>query len=104
MHGIQKVKDVEESTPIYLIALIIVWAAGIFGTAFVAKARGRDPGLWFLISLLCSPLLAMLFLLGLPMRYDPETDDRVRCVRCAERIHRKARICPFCRSEVETAV
>ena len=43
--------------------LIVVWCIFAFAVAYVAKQRGRDNAMWFALSLVISPLLAMLALI-----------------------------------------
>ena len=46
--------------------LIVVWCIFAFAVAYVAKQRGRDNAMWFALSLVISPLLAMLALIAMP--------------------------------------
>ena len=44
------------------------WIAMAAVLAWVAQRRGENTGLWFVISLAASPVLAVLFLLASPQR------------------------------------
>ncbi len=50
---------------IFLVAWWITMAAVL---AWVAQRRGEKPGFWFVFSLVASPLLAVLFLMALPLK------------------------------------
>ena len=65
----------------------------------IAGQRERDRVLWFLISLVTSPVLAILMLIALPQRSIKVTSlgsDRVKCEQCAELILPDAKRCRFC--------
>jgi hypothetical protein len=78
----------------------------------VARNRGRSAATWFLLSLLISPLLALIAVASTaprtappdPMsRIDPGpapvTGPRKTCPDCGGRVAEIARICRFCRHE-----
>lgn len=48
--------------------LLLTWIIGFFVCAFVARQRGRSGIAWGLISLLISPLLALLVLIAIPSK------------------------------------
>jgi hypothetical protein len=47
--------------------LVLVWLVAALGVVVhVARARGRRPGAWFVLALLCSPPFVLLALAALP--------------------------------------
>jgi hypothetical protein len=47
---------------------ILLWLVLCFIVAVAANTRNRGAGAWFLLSLIISPLIAVLLLLALPRR------------------------------------
>jgi len=73
----------------------IFWIGGAIGVGLIASNyRGRDGAGWFLLSLLISPLLGILFVLA---------DTRI-CPYCAERIKLAAKVCRYCQHELPPPV
>jgi hypothetical protein len=58
--------------------LLITWIIGFFVCAFVASQRGRSGIAWGLISLLISPLLALLVLIAIPSKRRATRRGRTR--------------------------
>lgn len=86
----------EDSGSSFTVLFILAWLGLAIGTALVAKLRGRNPAAWFGIAAVGSPLMAMLFMLALPVLPDPVSDEREQCSRCYERIMTCAKVCPHC--------
>jgi hypothetical protein len=58
--------------------LLITWIIGFFVCAFVASQRGRSGIAWGFISLLISPLLALLVLIAIPSKRRATRRERPR--------------------------
>lgn len=58
--------------------LLITWIIGFFVCAFVASQRGRSGISWGFISLLISPLLALLVLIAIPSKRRATRRERPR--------------------------
>ena len=58
--------------------LLITWIIGFFVCAFVASQRGRSGIGWGFISLLISPLLALLVLIAIPSKRRATRRERPR--------------------------
>lgn len=69
MQGGSAIAIIERMSAIVIIGLWIVLAIIV---AAAADARGRSPGGWLLMSLVFSPLIAVLFLLAFPAREKPD--------------------------------
>ena len=68
--------------------------------AIGAGSRGRSGIGWFFLSLIFSPLLALILLLLLPsLRQDasaPTPETHVKCPDCRELVLNEARVCKHC--------
>ena len=78
---------------LYLVLAAVVGA--------IAGSWGRGGFIWFLISVLLSPVLGLVFLLiaGKPreLRLDRVTPaTHVICPDCAEHVRKEARVCKHC--------
>ncbi|OQS41130.1 hypothetical protein B0T39_09225 [Chromobacterium haemolyticum] len=80
--------------------LLAVWLIFSIIVIVVAEGRGRSRLWWFLISLVISPLLALIALLVLPNikadAREPNPQTHVKCPDCAELVKREARKCKHC--------
>jgi hypothetical protein len=47
---------------------LYLWAALAFVSGFIARSKKRDPGLYFLITLIASPLVGLPLIIGLTDR------------------------------------
>jgi hypothetical protein len=81
-----------------LLVVVVVWfllsvAAGVYA------GRLNRSGLWFIVALLFSPLVAFAFLLALGAKASDRV-DRVPCPFCSEPVRISAVRCPHCRSDL----
>lgn len=56
--------------PFEAFATLYFWLAYAFVAAFIAKSKRRDPLLYFLVSLLFSPIIALPLIIGLTDKRD----------------------------------
>lgn len=77
-----------------------LWASFSIAVGLFATQRGRGSGNWFVLSLLLSPLLGIIFLLAVPNlqknTLPAELQDRVKCPACAELVKAEATVCKHC--------
>lgn len=57
------------------VIVLAIWLGISIMVGFAAHSRGRGPFVWFLFSLIFSPVLALLFLLVFPARTRPAKDE-----------------------------
>jgi hypothetical protein len=79
--------------------IIIFWVLFAIAVGMLAAKRGRSGGGWFLLSLLITPLLGLIFVL---VSKDLNKNDsiRVACPKCSEKVLIAATICPHCKSDL----
>jgi hypothetical protein len=80
--------------------LFILWLALAIIVAILASKRGRSGILWFLISVVISPLIAGLLVLVLSNQSLGNKQITVKthkkCPDCAEFVMRDAKVCKHC--------
>jgi hypothetical protein len=72
--------------------IVLLWGILALSAIPIAEARGRSGGVWFLVALVISPILAIILLLA-------SDRPRKRCPDCDELAQHAARLCPHCRHE-----
>jgi hypothetical protein len=88
--------------------------SGVVGIVAM-HGRGRNGGGWFLLSLLISPLLALILVLCLPAQAKRLTRRQIveqlehlktlrECPFCAETVKLQAKVCKHCHSELPAPV
>jgi hypothetical protein len=83
----------------------IVWVVLCIAVAVFANNRGRSGFGWFLLSLIISPLLGLLFVaITKDLRKEQQTtastpgpNTHVKCPHCAEWVLPEASVCKHCR-------
>lgn len=75
-----------------IITGIIFWVAWSIANLFIAKEKGRSPGLMFLLSILLSPLITFLYLIAVPTK----KNEAIICNACGKESPPKSRYCSGC--------
>jgi len=79
----------------------VITSVGI--VPYVAGQKGRSGLVWILISLLVSPVIALLALAAMPVTRGDD-DQMAPCPYCAEDVKTDAVVCPHCRSSLDPKV
>jgi hypothetical protein len=78
-------------------AYFFLWMAFAIAVGMFATQRGRSSGIWFLLSLIFSPLLGFIFLVASSnLNKIIENRDEVKCPACAELVLAEATVCKHC--------
>lgn len=80
--------------------VLVIWIILSAALWAFASNRGRSGFMWFLLSLVISPLLAFVLLLVLRnLKEDegkPNPNTHVRCPDCREFVLKEAKVCKHC--------
>lgn len=80
--------------------IFLFWLLFSIVVGAVASSRGRSGFGWFLLAMLISPLLAIIFVALAPSRAKPAgaptPATHVKCPDCAELVLREAKVCKHC--------
>jgi len=93
-----------------LIALMVMWGSLSIIAGMAANNKGRSAAIFFLLSVLLSPLVGIMA--ALIAQPDVESMDNMRlsrgglkrCPYCAELIRKAAIVCPCCCREISPAL
>lgn len=91
--------------------LVFFWLLFAIVTWVAASSRGRSGFLWFLVSLIFSPIIGLLLVLVLPNLKSPRAaeiepvtaETHVRCPECRELVRADARLCKHCKTALVPA-
>ena len=79
--------------------MIELWIFGAIVVAIIARSKGDSGFVWFLISIVISPLLSMILILAIKQKR-PNSKQR-RCPECMEIVHRDAIKCKHCHANLK---
>ena len=82
------------------VAIFLFWIVFAMIVAVIAINRGRNGGVWVLLSIVISPVLSLILLLALKnMRENensPNPNTHVKCPDCKELVFKEAVVCKHC--------
>jgi len=82
------------------IGLAIVWVSLCGLIAEFADKRGHSAGLWYLFSLVFTPLLGFFLVAMLPSAADLIPAGHRRCPTCSGIVKTEAALCPCCHADL----
>ena len=85
---------------VLLVSLVFIWALLSVLVGEFADTKGHNGGLWFLFSLICSPLVGFILVAELPSVADLNPAAYKRCARCSNMLHSETDVCPYCDAEL----
>lgn len=88
------------SSLLIAIGLTIVWMFLCSLVAEFADKRGHSAGLWYLFSLVFTPLLGLFIVAMLPAAADLIPAGRRRCALCSGVFRAEEPLCPYCHADL----
>jgi hypothetical protein len=101
----------------YLFLFLAINAGFSAIVAYVAKQKGRSASSFFWLSFFLSFLVGILVVLAIPKKDEPlqksqdsffvknsSGEELVKCPFCAEWVKSEAKVCKYCKSDIETAI
>ncbi len=78
------------------LAAIVIWVllAGLVGE--FAEKKGHSSALWYIFSLICSPLVGFVVVALLPSAADLTPVEYTWCRYCLRTVRVRTEICPYC--------
>jgi hypothetical protein len=83
-----------------VIGLAIVWVFLCGLVAEFADKRGHSAGLWYLFSLMFTPLFGFFIVAMLPSAADLIPAGHRRCPTCSGIVEAEAPLCPYCHADL----
>jgi hypothetical protein len=94
----------EDTLVLLAVAVAVPYVITSLGIVpYVARQKGRSGVGWAIVSLLVSPVFALLALAAVPVR-SGGMDELAACPYCAEDVKSDAVICPHCRSNLDNTL
>lgn len=79
--------------------VVVLWLGLAAAVGAAARSRGRSFGNWFVVAVLISPLLALIFLIAFQPRQAGPTKV---CKFCRSQVAADAMVCPHCQRDIMT--
>ena len=85
---------------VFALAFVLIWAllAGLVGE--FAEKKGHSSALWYIFSLVCSPLVGFLIVALLPSASDMAAAEYTWCRHCLRTIKVGSDACPYCHADL----
>jgi hypothetical protein len=85
---------------VFALAFVLIWVllAGLVGE--FAEKRGHSSALWYVFSLVCSPLIGFAVVAGLPSAADLAPVGYKPCPYCMKTVMIERKICPYCSADL----
>jgi hypothetical protein len=85
---------------VFALAFVLIWVllAGLVGE--FAEKRGHSSALWYVFSLVCSPLIGFAVVAGLPSAADLARVGYAPCPYCSRTVKVGKEICPYCHTDL----
>jgi hypothetical protein len=85
---------------VFALAFVLIWAllAGLVGE--FAEKKGHSSALWYIFSLVCSPLVGFLIVALLPSASDMAPAEYAWCRYCLKTVKAGTDVCPYCHADL----
>jgi hypothetical protein len=81
-------------------SITFVWTLAAALVGRLAARKGHGENLWFMFSLICSPVIGYLFVALLPSASELGPRTFRRCPRCSRNVLTGIEMCPYCHAEM----
>jgi hypothetical protein len=85
---------------VFALAFAVIWVlfAGVVGE--FAEKKGHSSALWYVLSLVCSPLVSFLIVALLPSASDMAPVEYTWCRFCLRTVKSGTDSCPYCNGDL----
>src|SRR5579864_5966732 len=85
---------------VFALAFVLIWVLLAALVGEFAEERGHSSALWYVFSLICSPLIGFAVVAGLPSLADLNPAAYRQCTHCSNIVRAEAEICPYCHADL----
>ena len=87
---------------VFALAFVLIWVllAGLVGE--FAEKKGHSSALWYVFSLVCSPLVGFIVVALLPSGADLAPVWYQPCPNCLKTVRTGTDVCPYCHADLYT--
>jgi hypothetical protein len=81
-------------------SITFIWTLAAALVGQLAAKKGHGENLWFMFSLICSPVIGYLFVALLPSASELVPRAFRHCPRCSRNVLNGIETCPYCHGEM----
>ena len=85
---------------VFALAFALVWALFAGLVAEFAEKKGHSSALWYVFSLVCSPVVGFLIVALLPSARDMVPGEYTWCRYCLRTVRAGTVACPYCHADL----
>jgi hypothetical protein len=85
---------------VFALALSLIWVLLAGLVAEFAEKKGHSSALWYVFSLVCSPLVGFLIVALLPSASDLAPAEYTWCRYCLRTVKAGTDACPYCHADL----
>ena len=85
---------------VFALAFVLIWVLLAALVGEFAEKRGHSSALWYIFSLICSPLIGFAVVAGLPSLGDLNPAAYKQCAHCSNMVKVEEAICPYCNADL----
>ena len=85
---------------VFVLAFVLIWVLLAALVGEFAKKRGHSSALWYVFSLICSPLIGFAVVAAVPPAAELEPVKYIWCRYCLRTVKIGTDICPYCRADL----
>ena len=81
---------------VFALAFVLIWVLLAALVGEFAEKRGHTSALWYIFSLICSPLIGFAVVAAFPLATDLTPVGYKPCPYCMKTVMIERKICPYC--------